>query len=238
MANKNMDLKEVAYNKLLDKIINCEIAPGSFINEARIAEAFGLSRTPVREAVSRLQKDGYLKVLPKKGIQISEVTLEDALQIFQARIEVEPITIRMAIPYLKTEELLEFRKRFEDKGSIAESQSLDTEMHLFLIDHCQNKYLIEMMHKVFQDSNRVVIATKQNEVKIHDAKMQHIEILNSLINKDDPEVCADLMRRHVLSCRTAALNYFASTDILETININSHSSAPAPAEPAAVSVSA
>ena len=222
MPTKNKGLKEIAYQELLKKIIYCEYAPGEILNESKIAEDFNLSRTPVREAVSRLQMDGYVKVLPKKGIRVSDVTLDDALQIFQARIEIEPLTLKMAIPYISTEELLDFKNQFEHSSDIPSSTDLDTKMHLYLIDRCQNLYLIDVMHKVFQDNTRVVIATKQNEAKIHDAKEEHLQILNSLINKDDPNYCAELMRKHILTCRKAALNYFTSSNFKYLITKTSH----------------
>jgi DNA-binding GntR family transcriptional regulator len=213
MIKKNKDLKEKAYQEILGKIIRCEYVPGSMINEEGIAAEFGLSRTPVREAISRLQLDGYLEVLPKRGIRVSDVTLDDALQIFQARIEIEPIALQMAAPYVRTDDLLEMRRNLQAAEGIEESLRLDWQMHLYLIDHCQNRYIIEIMHKVFRDSDRIVVFTKQNEVKVHDAKVEHLAILDSLINKDDPAHSAVLMRTHIMTCRRAALDYFSRTNM-------------------------
>lgn len=205
--------KNAVYLALKDRLINCIYPPGSLLNEAHLAEEFNVSRTPIREAIGRLEMDGYVRVLPKKGIYVTDISLNDVYQIFQTRIEIEPLALRLAVPHLKTEELLMFRKRFTDEEpDLSNAFRLDTAMHLFLIEHCGNRYIIEMMQKLFDDNTRIVIASKQNQVKIHNAKREHLEILNSLIRKEDPEATARLLRTHLETCRRAALDYFYSLE--------------------------
>ena len=206
-------LKQQIYEELKTKLVNCVYPPGSELNELLLTEEYGVSRTPIREAISRLEMEGYVRVLPKKGIYIPDLSIEDALQIFQTRIEIEPVTLKLAIPYLNVETLLDYRRRFDEpENDIEKASRLDTEMHLYLIDQCRNNYLISMMHKLFDDNTRVVISTGQNQVKIHNAKREHIEILDSLIAQQDPDVCASLMRTHIQTCRAAALKYFSSDE--------------------------
>lgn len=205
--------KDTVYLALKERLINCAYPPGSLLNELQLAEEFSVSRTPIREAIGRLEMDGYVRVLPKKGIYVTDISLNDVHQIFQTRIEIEPLALKMAVPHLKMEELLMFRKRFTDEEpDLSNAFRLDTAMHLFLIEHCGNRYIIEMMRKLFDDNTRIVIASKQNQVKIHNAKREHLEILNSLIQKDNPEVTARLLRTHLETCRRAALDYFYSLE--------------------------
>ena len=203
--------KNTLYQALKERLINCIYPPGSLLNEMQLAEEFSVSRTPVREAIGRLEMDGYVRVLPKKGIYVTDISLNDVHQIFQTRIEIEPLAMKLAVPHLSMDELLMFRKRFTDEEpDLANAFRLDTAMHLFLVEHCGNRYIIEMMRKLFDDNTRIVIASKQNQVQIHNAKREHLEILNSLIQKDDPEKTAQLLRVHLETCRSAALDYFYS----------------------------
>lgn len=209
---KNRDLKNHAYQILKERLINCIYEPGSILNEAQLAADLGLSRTPVREAINRLESDGFVKVLPKKGVYVSDIQLSDVLQIFQTRIEIEPVALRMAAPHLPTDELLHFQKTFT--GEITDIHNgfrLDTAMHLFIIEHCGNRYIIEMMHRLFDDNTKVVIASKQNQVQIHDARQEHLNIINTLLEKDY-EKAESLMRTHIETCRRAALDYFYSME--------------------------
>ena len=148
-----LSLKRKIYLDLKQKLIQCVYPPGSELNELLLTAEYGVSRTPIREAVSQLELEGYLKVLPKKGIYIPDISIDKVLQIFQTRLEVEPVTLRMAVPYLNVEELIEFRRRFQEpEPDLLKAQQLDTEMHLYLIDRCGNYYLTEMMHRLFDDS--------------------------------------------------------------------------------------
>lgn len=211
MTKANKDLKNQAYNTIKDRLINCIYAPGTLLNETMLANELGFSRTPVREAVSRLENDGLVTIMPKKGIYVSEISISDVHQIFQTRLEIEPLTIRMACDHLPEEALLAFREKFAEKepADIKNSFRLDAAMHLFIIEHCGSRYIIEMMKKLFEDNHRVIIASKQNQVHIHDARLEHLEILDSLLQRDSQKA-QGLMRTHIEACRKAALDYFYS----------------------------
>nr|WP_298547785.1 GntR family transcriptional regulator [uncultured Lachnoclostridium sp.] len=206
----NKDLKNHTYCILKERLVNCIYTPGTLLNEAQLAADLGASRTPVREAISRLEMEGFVKIMPKKGIYVTDISLNDVLQIFQTRIEIEPIAVRLAAPHLPREELLAFCGKF--KGEAPDIQNgfrLDTAMHLFIIEHCGNRYIIDMMHRIFDENTRVIISSKQNQVQIHDARLEHLDILNSLLDKDTERAIA-LMQSHIENCRKAALDYFCS----------------------------
>ena len=217
---KPKDIKNDLYIDLKKKLINCIYPPGTLLNEMQIATEYGMSRTPIREILARLEVDGYIKIMPKKGIYVTDISLNDVKQIFQARFEIEPLALKMAAPYLDKNELMMFRNKFEqDDLDIGNSFWLDTAMHLFIIENCGNDYIINMMRKLFDDNARVVIASKQNDIKIHDAKCEHIEILDSLLNGNDIEISVMLMRKHIETCRKAALDYFYSMEYHNTTTL-------------------
>lgn len=200
--------KDHAYATIKERLINCIYEPGSFLNEAQLAADLGCSRTPVREAISRLEYDNLVTVVPKKGIYVSDISLTDVQQIFQARLEIEPVAMKMAAPNLPRAELLTFREKFANTLSdIRKAYRLDTAMHLFIIEYCGNRYLIDMMHKLFEDNTRVIISSKQNQNHIHDARLEHLEIVEALLSQDT-ERAVSLMKAHIESCRKAALDYF------------------------------
>lgn len=204
----NKNYKNQAYKIIKDRLINCVYEPGTFLNEAQIASDLGCSRTPVREAISRLEYDNLVTVVPKKGIYVSDISLTDVQQIFQTRLEIEPVTLRMAASSLPIDELMAFRQKFSGElTDIHNGFRLDTAMHLFIIEHCGNRYLIDMMQKIFEDNTRVIISSKQNQVQIHDARLEHLEIIDALIERNTDKA-ASLMRTHVKSCQRAALDYF------------------------------
>lgn len=204
----NRDLKNHAYHTIKEKLINCEYSPGTLLNEAQLAVELGFSRTPVREALSSIEQEGFVRILPKKGVYVTEVTLNDVMQIFQARLEIEPVTICMAGPALPRGELLALREKFMgEEPDVRVGFRLDTAMHLFLIEHCGNRFIIDMMRKVFDENTRVIISSKQNEIKIHDARREHLELIDLLLEQDYARA-AQAMRAHVEACKAAALDFF------------------------------
>lgn len=204
----NRNLKNIAYKIIKEKLMECDLAPGTMINENQLCEELEISRTPVREAMSLLESEGFIKILPKKGIYVTDISLNDVLQIFQARIEIEPVALKLAGPKLPKEELEKFLCKFKDhEPNNKNAFRLDAAMHLFIIEHCGNRFIIDMMQKVFAENNRVVISSKQNEVHIHDALKEHLQVLEFLIN-GNYEDAALFMRSHVKKCRQAALDYF------------------------------
>lgn len=208
MASANKNLKASAYRKIKEMIIECELEPGIVINENQLCEQLGISRTPVRESVCRLESEGFLQILPKKGILVTGITLNDVLQVFQTRIAIEPIALKLAGPNLPQKELEDFHNRFlNDKIDVKNSFRLDTAMHIFIFEHCGNRFIIDMLHRVFAENTRIVISSKQNEVKIHNAQKEHLEILELLMECKYEEAAVS-MQEHVKTCRQAALDYF------------------------------
>lgn len=210
MANVKGGLKKRAYEVIKKKLLNCEYPPNTLLNEAQISNSLGFSRTPTREAVIQLEQEGFLKIIPKKGIYVTAVTVHDVVQIFQVRKEIEPVALLMAKPYLEKDILLDFKNRFLDENqAIMDSYQLDTAMHLYLMESCNNSFIIDMMHKVFDKNTRVIITSKKNQLHLQDSRREHIEILDSLLN-DQYEQAATQLSTHIDHCRMAALDNFYS----------------------------
>lgn len=210
-ASAKRNLKQQAYEILKRKLIFCEYPPKSILNESQLAADLNLSRTPIREALALLEQDGYIQVLPKKGIYVTDVTLNDVLQIFEARIELEPISLKLAAPKLPVPTLLDFKNKLEacdDHTDPIEGFALDTGMHLFFIDYCGNPFIIDALHKVMDRNNRAVIASNQLKHHIHDAKMEHIDILQTVLDRKYDEA-VQKMRAHIQNCRSATIEFLS-----------------------------
>ena len=84
------NLKQVVYEELKRRIVSCEILPGSMLTEEMLCESLNASRTPVRDAVSRLEQENLVSILPKKGIRVNRVSLNNVEELFVTRLFVEP----------------------------------------------------------------------------------------------------------------------------------------------------
>lgn len=206
----NGDLKNYIYNLLQERLINCVYEPGAYINETQLATDLGLSRTPIREALYRLEQDGLVRIVPKKGIYVTDITIQDILLVFQVRVEIEPLTLKMAGPFLNKKDIEEFLALFSrEEPDLEKAFWEDMSMHTHLVSHCGNPFIIDMMQKVFGQSCRIVIASKQNTVKISSARSEHVLILNALL-AEQYDNAAELLRCHLENCKNYSLNYFNS----------------------------
>lgn len=210
-SGTKQNLKLQAYTILKEKIVSCKYRPGSMLNEAQLAAELGFSRTPIREAISILEMDGFLRIVPKKGILVTDILLGDIVQIFQARMEIEPIALKLAGPNIPQEELLSWVDTFQsDAPSVEHGYQTDTAMHLGIISHCKNSYIIDMMKKVFDKNTRIIVSSTQNKAHMQQARKEHLEILDCLL-RQDLESASAKMRTHVAGCRNAAMEFFYST---------------------------
>ncbi|MDL2217734.1 GntR family transcriptional regulator [Christensenellaceae bacterium OttesenSCG-928-M15] len=208
MHKNNADLKTYAYDTIKAKIISCEFAPGAMLNEQTLSGELAISRTPLREALNRLDQDGLIEIIPKKGILVSRISIEALAEIYQVRMEFEPFVTRVAGPYTDKAALIVFRDRFveeKDNGSFEELET-DTEFHSYLVNSCNNKYIQQLMQKVLDENKRVMIATR-NKARMTSARDEHIRVID-LILLGDYGAAADAMRDHLLSCRSSAFSYF------------------------------
>ena len=209
MAKRNSGLTDYVYETIKKRLITCEYLPNSVLNEAQIATELGCSRTPTREAIIQLERQGFLHIIPKKGIYVSAITANEIMQIFQARKEIEPVALKMGRANLDTEVLLDFKQRFSnDTDDFMSGYKLDTAMHMYFVENCRNNFIIDMMHSVFDKNTRVIIASKENQLHVNESRKEHLEIINLLLNRDYDEACIRLSE-HIDHCRLAALEELA-----------------------------
>ena len=213
-------LKQQAYTSLKNKLIRCEYTPGSIMNEADLCNDLKISRTPIREAVIQLEMENWLKVIPKKGIQVPPITIDQVMQIFDTRKAIEPLTLKMGFKYIQDDMLLQLKEQFSmPEGAKMESYQLDTAMHLYFIERCGNPFIIEMMHKVFERNTRIIISSPSNESHIHESRSEHLKILQLALEKKADEA-AQALPIHIDHCRSAALDSVYASLRADSVDTN------------------
>ena len=117
-------LKLQAYQYLKTKILNCEYRPNEFLNEQKLcAEMGNISRTPMRDALGRLEQEGLITILPKKGLMVSGITEEDVHSMFEMRLLVEPYALRTYGSGIPREQLETFAELMHHPDSITDLPS-------------------------------------------------------------------------------------------------------------------
>ena len=214
---------DLAYAEIKKKILSGALPPLSDISEDALQKELEISRTPIREAVQRLQKEGFVYIYPRKGTIVSEVTPDLVHEIYQMRELNEPAIACEACKRIQRDWLLIRRNAFANPPEGLTEQELiqyfieyDSELHMSLLDYCNNRFLRNIMTIVYDHSQRLRIKTSRPTHKEHDnATQEHIDIIDALLSQDQERV-RNAVLEHIRSSRKISIGYYKFQEILET----------------------
>ncbi|MBA1335745.1 MAG: hypothetical protein HPY66_1372 [Firmicutes bacterium] len=151
---------KVVYDVIKNKILSCEYQPGQLVSEKEIVEELNTSRTPVREAINILNGQGLLKVIPKKGMQISPLSIKRMKEIYDVRMLLEPVAVRQAIKHIKPDDikyLTELDKKLSEdyeKEDVSEVCKTGMDIHLYIAHLSGNEIIYELIKLLRNESHR------------------------------------------------------------------------------------
>jgi DNA-binding GntR family transcriptional regulator len=139
-------LTDQAYRELEEEIATLRIPPGTIVSEALLSERFGVGRTPVREALQRLAREGLVIIMPRRGVAVSEIDVAAQLRLLEVRRELERLMVRSAVRRASKPQ----RKRFQEIATAMDQAArraddlafmrLDREFNLLLLDSAGNEF--------------------------------------------------------------------------------------------------
>ncbi len=191
-------LKLQAYQYLKAKILSCEYAPNEFLNEQKLCEEMGnISRTPMRDALGRLEQEGLITILPKKGLMVSGITDEDVRSIYEVRLLVEPYALRKYGALLPRKELLEYADLMHNPDKIGDFCEADDAFHSLMVSTLNNKYLRIAYDRISGQSTRFRIITGRVGMIMQENTLEeHLAVLDAAL-AGDWEKAASAMDYHL-----------------------------------------
>lgn len=185
-------LKDKAYDELKKLIISGNLEANERIDEDFLSKSLNVSRTPVREAINRLQQEGWINIVPRKGMFVKNISLKEINDIFQVRSNLEPTILEMAFHRISKDDLKNLKDEFlnfSNKTSltIEEKKKLDTldnELHLLILKNCNNNFIIKMMENVYEHNMRIRNISSQPPIRRIEAIKEHINIIESILTGD------------------------------------------------------
>jgi DNA-binding GntR family transcriptional regulator len=175
-------------------IVDGRLAPGERINEVRLAERLGVSRTPLREALGRLAAEGALNSTPAIGYTVRPLSVDEFEQLYEIRPLLDPQALRRAgLPSARGLAQLEaLNRRFAKARDGETAIALDDEWHLALIAACPNRVLVEMIEGLMRRTRRYELALLRERRNLARATADHDAILAALRGGDLEAACAAL----------------------------------------------
>jgi DNA-binding GntR family transcriptional regulator len=211
-AASSRSLTDEAYEAIKHRIITCMFKPGEYINEAYVSGIFGIGRTPVHQALGRLVLEDLVSVIPRKGVIVNPLSLEEILQIIEVRQINEAHCVRLAAERATGSDIaamariLAKAKRATEARDIEKMMLLDREFHLAIARASRNAVLGEVLRKLHERSLRFwfVSLTAPGQHKI--VQKQHAAVLAAL-RKADPDAAEAAMRNHIESFRRNVVSF-------------------------------
>ena len=190
---------QVAYDYLRNAIFNADLKPGSHVTEKWLGENLNISRTPVREAMIRLESEGLVTVINNRTM-VTTVSPIDIHEIFQLRLLLEPYAAAMCVNQVKKEKVIEIRK-FTKKMLEQKKQTYIEDihdLHRIIIDATGNKRLINIMNNLTNQIVRLLNPSGYIPGRVIRSLAEHMQIIDAIL-AGDPVMAERKMRNHIES---------------------------------------
>ncbi|MFE4368529.1 GntR family transcriptional regulator [Streptomyces sp. NPDC056835] len=190
------------YSHIKEAVLDRRYEGGTLLTEGELAEAVGVSRTPVREALLKLEVEGLIKLYPKKGALVLAVSAQEIADVVETRLLVEEFAVRKAVPasvrlIARLEEVLDEQRRLAEDGDLAAVAVADRCFHAEIVRHAGNEILSKLYDQLRDRQLRMGVAVLEaHPDRIAKNITEHTEMLDA-IRTGDADGAAQCLRRHV-----------------------------------------
>jgi DNA-binding GntR family transcriptional regulator len=206
LGEKPKGLTEWAYEMIKDLILTLQVAPGTQLQIENLAEQMGISRTPVREALLRLEQEGLTRVVPRVGVFVTDTNKRDLEDLYELRELLESRATEEATTRLTEEDLdhidrlLEVSESAIGEGNVDKFLETEIAFHAILTEHARNRRLVGIMDSLRDLTYRWRILSLQSPENIRLSLIEHQNIANALRQKDST-LAGTLMGDHIRAAR-------------------------------------
>ncbi|MEE9614077.1 MAG: GntR family transcriptional regulator [Thermodesulfobacteriota bacterium] len=213
-VEKPLTLRERIVEFIKDAIVSERLRPGERVPEQEIAESFGISRTPIREAFRQLESEGFITVVPRKGAVVSPITDKDVVEFYAIKSLLEGYAAQEACPKLTEREIKRLKNlnaqmlRCAEKEDVKGFFRLDNQFHETFLMACGNEKLCTLVHQLVQQFERFRVTALSLKGRMHNSVKQHDEIIAAFeggngvlveqLVRDNAEMSAEILVREIL----------------------------------------
>ena len=188
-----------AYEQIYQAIIRGEILPGDRLRETELAAQIGLSRTPIREAIRKLESDGIVEHQPRVGAMVKKLSQQEIVELYEMRIVIEETAAQMAARHIsgaEIETLKVINQEIAAGGPPDQSAKLNRDFHSCILHAARNRYLVQSFQGLAHHFVLLGATTIESETRVSEVVAQHNDIIAALEARDADAV-TDAMRAHM-----------------------------------------
>jgi DNA-binding GntR family transcriptional regulator len=185
------------------RLLNNDYPPGSFLSERQLAENLGMSKTPVKGALERLESEGFITVSPQQGIVVRELSVHEIADQYEIRAVLESYTLRTLAGRLTPEQAarvrgnLEAQSRIRGSGDVAKGVELDAAFHAQFVEFLGNGEILRVIVQLREKMQRVVTQVfRLCPARLNTSYDEHAAIAGAVIAGDGAQA-AELLLRHL-----------------------------------------
>ena len=206
--NEYLPLRDVVFNTLRQAILRGELKPGERLMEIQLANKLGVSRTPIREAIRKLELEGLVLMIPRRGAEVAEITEQNLRDVLEVREALEELSVKLACEHATQEQIEEMKQAAQvfkeslsgdDVTRIAEA---DVAFHDAINMATDNQKLIQILNNLREQMYRYRVEYLKDEKNFPILIREHSQIVEGLTAKDKTMLTA-AMHKHVMNQATA-----------------------------------
>lgn len=194
-----MSLRQQAYEAIKHKIVTLQLAPGSVIDESFLREELNLGRTPIREALQRLQYDKLVNIVPRRGMFVTEVSINDLPMLYESRVVLEAHIAEVAARRGSAEHWDEMDNLLTidlNTTSQDELMMVDKRCHEIMFEAASNHFITDTLIMLYAQSHRLWYQYLSRVSHMTQAIQEHKLICNAL-RAGDGDLASELVEKHV-----------------------------------------
>ncbi len=210
-------LREVIFATLREAIIMGELKPGERLMEVQLAEKMGVSRTPVREAIRKLELEGFVNMIPRKGAHVARLSIKDIMDVLEVRASLDGLATALAAERITDEELRELKYVLNQFESYVEKDNLqnivkkDVEFHDIIYHASKNDKLIQIVNNLREQVYRFRVIYLKDFSSTKEVIKEHMEIFDALIEKDS-KAAGEAAKSHIKNQEMMILKRLENND--------------------------
>ena len=205
-----LSLKDRVYQNIKFQIMRGNLKPGTRLLEEELSKAMNISRAPIREAFNRLEKEGFVTIIPRKGAAVSDITAQMIEDIFEIRETLESLAVKKSIDKISIEKLEilgENFKKFINKPADTENRinylALDKEFHDLLSQNCGNEKLIEILANL-QEQIHWLRNISLKRTTFSGSIREHLAMIEA-VKKNDEKLIIKTLLQHLERAKRSSL---------------------------------
>lgn len=200
--NEYLPLRDVVFNTLRQAILKGELKPGERLMEIQLAQKLGVSRTPVREAIRKLELEGLVLMIPRKGAEVAQITAQDLEDVLEVRCALEELAVKDACEHITEEQLMELKKAAEEfkrclrEETVVASVHADIHFHEIIYGATNNRRLLQILNNLREQMYRYRMEYLKDK-STHQTLLDEHEAIRLALKNHDKEKAGEAIHIHI-----------------------------------------